>query len=170
MGITYPRLPHSIEGGGGSSVSIPFGASGGTLARYGNRSNMILRTGRVKSKKASSMDAFSLKVVNHHGALTAGTVPYRSHTLVDPLGTWLRFSHFHYDNNLEKPKQTQTSIKTGVVTSIPCAYSYQLCPSIQAPPLPPYMLQRAPQQDGGIFSSPLSACPSGIFHTSLLDS
>ena len=59
MGTRVPRLLQCIGSGGGTGVSIPWGASGGTEDKWGNRSRMRSRTGRVKSMKASSMDALS---------------------------------------------------------------------------------------------------------------
>lgn len=41
-------------------MSLPEGVSGGTSARYGYLLSISSRTGRVKSMKASSMDAFSI--------------------------------------------------------------------------------------------------------------
>lgn len=60
-GTNVPRPSHDIGGGGGNGVSKPFGASCGTVARYGYLWNSISRTGRVKSMNSSSIDAFSLE-------------------------------------------------------------------------------------------------------------
>ena len=61
-----PFPAQSMGGGGGSGVSIPKGASEGTAARYGYLWMRISLTGFVKSKKASSIDAFSMRP-NHQG-------------------------------------------------------------------------------------------------------
>lgn len=72
MGIILLLLSHVIGGGGGRTVSSPLGASGGTVARCGYRSRRIFRTGRLKSMKASSIEAFSLMWVSYGVRLQSG--------------------------------------------------------------------------------------------------
>jgi len=59
IGTMLECEPQSGDGGEGSGVSNPLGASGGTFATNGYRCNKACRTGLVKSMNASSIEAFS---------------------------------------------------------------------------------------------------------------
>lgn len=57
-GIKEPNVSQFIGGGGGNGASIPSTESGG-CDKNGNLCKRIVRTGLVKSKKASSIEARS---------------------------------------------------------------------------------------------------------------
>ena len=60
IGTKFPSPSQDIEAGGdGKGVSSPKGASGGTCPICGYRWTRISRTGWVRQKKHSSMEAFS---------------------------------------------------------------------------------------------------------------
>ncbi len=61
IGIRFPNPSKEyVGGGGGKGVSSPWGASGGTCPRCGYLCTRMSLTGKVRHKKHSSIDAFSV--------------------------------------------------------------------------------------------------------------
>lgn len=118
---TMPQstVVQSRDGARGKGVSSPSGASAGTTARSGKRSSNFLRTGSVKSMKASSIEAFSARFKTKTAETSwygseKDLIPVRTDVavrtlLVEDFDHLLRLSPIGFETDLSTPGEGERS-------------------------------------------------------------